>query len=106
MRAGNQDTLHASSFLSSWHLVVGCLIQGKKIALSVTIQLLFVFFLGACGETVMSLVVQKQKQQTGSAPQAASLPDWVMVSFLLSSVSFPSCTSYQDAMLERYRREL
>eukprot|EP00802_Teleaulax_amphioxeia_P018760 Tamp_18967.p1 GENE.Tamp_18967~~Tamp_18967.p1 ORF type:complete len:157 (+),score=18.98 Tamp_18967:467-937(+) len=53
--------------------------QGTKIALSVTTQLLFVFFIGASGEAAMSLIIQNQKQKSASGftPRAASLPDWV-----------------------------
>jgi hypothetical protein len=42
--------------------------QGKTIALSVTTQILFVFFLGACGETAMALHIQKQKHPSGTTP--------------------------------------
>ena len=51
--------------------------QGRQIALSVTIQLLFVFFVGACGETAVSLILQKKEEKAGCTPRAASLPDWV-----------------------------
>jgi len=42
--------------------------QGKTIALSVTTQILFVFFLGACGETAMALHIQRQKHPSGTIP--------------------------------------